>query len=224
MSGATWWPLPGAGGGGGGGAAGLGDGGGPGAVEPDRGGGRFGGGRRRAGGGLPAAPRRYAHRARTRPRARTGGRRLRRGTRQRPFRLGARHRARPRRRRRYGSPGHHRHLAGALAEAGQYERARTLYTGVLADMARVLGSEHRDTPSSRTQVAMALILPMRPAEGITQLERTLADCERVLGADAPQTVRLRQDLARTFETVSGVLCRSGERSSPRPGPSRGTFR
>ncbi|MGW1463427.1 tetratricopeptide repeat protein [Streptomyces sp. NPDC002308] len=115
-------------------------------------------------------------------------------------------------------------IAQNLLVSGKPEVALRMHERLAADRARVLGPDHPDTLSSRTQVAMALILLMRPAEGITQLERTLADCVRALGTDAPQTVQLREDLARSFETVSGALGRSGARSSPRPGPSRGTFR
>ncbi|MGW0855283.1 tetratricopeptide repeat protein [Streptomyces sp. NPDC002690] len=115
-------------------------------------------------------------------------------------------------------------VAQNLLVSGQPEVALRMHERTAADRARILGADHPDTLSSRTQVAMALLLVFRPAEGIALLERTLADCARALGPDHPQTVSLREDLARSYETVSEALGRSGARSSPRPGPSRGTFR
>ncbi|WP_405458991.1 tetratricopeptide repeat protein [Streptomyces sp. NBC_00101] len=115
-------------------------------------------------------------------------------------------------------------IAQNLLVSGRPEVALRMHELIAADRSRLLGPDHPDTLSSRSQVAMALLLVFRPAEGIALLERTVADCARALGADHPQTVALREDLAEAIETVSGALGRSGARSSPRPGPSRGTFR
>ncbi|WP_327176304.1 FxSxx-COOH system tetratricopeptide repeat protein [Streptomyces sp. NBC_01335] len=115
-------------------------------------------------------------------------------------------------------------VAQTLLVSGKPGVALRLHEGIAADRARILGPDHPETLSSRTEVAMALLLVFRPAEGIALLERTLADCVRALGLDHPQTVELREDLAHAFATVSEALGRSGARSSPRPGPSRGTFR
>ncbi|MFD6531905.1 tetratricopeptide repeat protein [Streptomyces sp. NPDC060184] len=116
------------------------------------------------------------------------------------------------------------HLAMHLMVSGRPEAALGMHRRLAADRARVLGPDHPETLSSRAQTAMALLLVFRPAEGIALLERTLADSVRALGTDHPQTVELREDLATSVATVSGAPGRSGARSSPRPGPSRGTFR
>ena len=44
----------------------------------------------------------------------------------------------------------------------------------------------------------------RTAEAIPLLERTLADCERVLGADHPKTTAARKDLAALTDEPEGT--------------------
>lgn len=59
----------------------------------------------------------------------------------------------------------------------------------------VLGEDHQDAPGSRNNLAMSYQAAGRTAKAIPLLERTLADCERVLGADHPDTRAVRVNLA-----------------------------
>ena len=54
---------------------------------------------------------------------------------------------------------------------------------------------HRDTLTSRNNLAMSYWAAGRTVEAILLLERSLADSERVLGADHPNTKAARKDLA-----------------------------
>lgn len=61
----------------------------------------------------------------------------------------------------------------------------------------VQGADHPnpDTLRSRNNRAMSYLAAGRPAKAIPLYRRTLADCERVLGADHPDTRAAREDLA-----------------------------
>ena len=52
-----------------------------------------------------------------------------------------------------------------------------------------------DTLRSRNNRAMSYLAAGRPAKAIPLYRRTLADCERVLRADHPNTKAARKDLA-----------------------------
>jgi len=66
---------------------------------------------------------------------------------------------------------------------------------LLADRERVLGPDHPDTLTSRSNLAVAYRAAGRAAEAIPLHERTLADRERVLGPDHPDTLASRDNLA-----------------------------
>ena len=59
------------------------------------------------------------------------------------------------------------------------------------------GADHPnpDTFRSRNNRAMSYLAAGRPAKEIPLYRRTLADCERVLGADHPDMRAAREDLA-----------------------------
>jgi hypothetical protein len=59
----------------------------------------------------------------------------------------------------------------------------------------VLRAGHPDTLTSRNNLAMSYRAAGRTAEAIPLLEQTLADCERMLGADHPKAKAARKDLA-----------------------------
>jgi len=59
----------------------------------------------------------------------------------------------------------------------------------------MLGEDHKDTLRSRNNLAMSYQAAGRTAEAIPLLERTLANCVRVLGADHPDTNAVRENLA-----------------------------
>jgi hypothetical protein len=79
--------------------------------------------------------------------------------------------------------------------AGRTAEAIPLLERTLADCERVLRACHRDTLTSRNNLAMSYWAAGRTVEAILLLERSLADCERVLGADHPNTKAARKDLA-----------------------------
>jgi hypothetical protein len=79
--------------------------------------------------------------------------------------------------------------------AGRTAEAIPLLERTLADCERVLRTCHRDTLTSRNNLAMSYRAAGRTVEAILLLERSLADCERVLGAHHPNTKAARKDLA-----------------------------
>jgi tetratricopeptide (TPR) repeat protein len=68
----------------------------------------------------------------------------------------------------------------------------------------VLGDDHPITPrpqdklGSWNRLAMSYLAAGRAADAVPLFERTLADCERVLGADHPNTLRSRNNLAMSY--------------------------
>jgi tetratricopeptide (TPR) repeat protein len=67
---------------------------------------------------------------------------------------------------------------------------------LVADCERVLGADHPDTLTSRSNLAVAYQVAGRTTEAFPLYQRTLADCERVLGADHPSTLMSRSNLAQ----------------------------
>ena len=70
----------------------------------------------------------------------------------------------------------------------------------------LLGADHQDTLhpytiSSRNNLAMSHLAAGRRAKAIRLYERTLADCERALGADHPYTFRARNNLAMSYRAA-----------------------
>jgi hypothetical protein len=71
----------------------------------------------------------------------------------------------------------------------------------------MLGAGHQDTLRSRdnlgswNNLAMSHLTAGRPAKAIPLYKRTLADCERVLGADHPNTLRSRNNLAMSYQAA-----------------------
>lgn len=59
----------------------------------------------------------------------------------------------------------------------------------------VLGEDNQGTPGSRNNLAKSHLAAGRTAKAIRLYKRTLADCERVLGADHPDTRAVRENLA-----------------------------
>jgi tetratricopeptide (TPR) repeat protein len=69
------------------------------------------------------------------------------------------------------------------------------------------GADHQDTLRSRNNLgswnslALSHLAAGRPAKAIPLYKRTLADCERVLGADHPNTLRSRNNLAMSYQAA-----------------------
>ena len=70
-----------------------------------------------------------------------------------------------------------------------------------ADCERLLGADHPDTLTARTNLAYAYQAAGRTAEAIALYERTLADRERLLGADHPSTLMSRNNLAHAYQAA-----------------------
>ncbi len=83
-------------------------------------------------------------------------------------------------------------LGDSAAQATQV--AETL----LGDMEQILGPDHPDTMTSRTNLATAYRAAGRTAEAIPLHERTLADRERILGPDHPDTLHSGNNLANAY--------------------------
>ncbi|MCL2395902.1 MAG: tetratricopeptide repeat protein [Acidimicrobiaceae bacterium] len=58
-----------------------------------------------------------------------------------------------------------------------------------------------DTIKSRNKRAMSYLAAGRPAKAIPLYKRTLADCERVLGAGNSNTLRARNNLAMAYQAA-----------------------
>ena len=58
-----------------------------------------------------------------------------------------------------------------------------------------------DTLGSWNNLAMSHLTAGRPTKAIPLYKRTLADCERVLGADHPNTLRSRNNLAMSYQAA-----------------------
>jgi tetratricopeptide (TPR) repeat protein len=70
---------------------------------------------------------------------------------------------------------------------------------LVADCERLLGAEHPDTLSSRSNLAVAYWAAGRTAEAVVLYEWVLADCERLLGAEYPDTLTARNNLALAYQ-------------------------
>jgi tetratricopeptide (TPR) repeat protein len=72
---------------------------------------------------------------------------------------------------------------------------------LVADCERVLGPDHRDTLTSRNNLALAYEDVGRTDEALTLYEQNLADIERVLGPGHPYTLISRSNLADAYQTA-----------------------
>ncbi|MFI0998681.1 FxSxx-COOH system tetratricopeptide repeat protein [Streptomyces galbus] len=104
-------------------------------------------------------------------------------------------------------------LAISYSDAGRAQEALELRERVLADRERVLGPDHPDTLTSRSNLAHSyraagLVGFGRAAprvdEAVALDERVLADRERLLGPDHPDTVRARGSLADSYSDAGRV--------------------
>ena len=69
----------------------------------------------------------------------------------------------------------------------------------------VPGADHPNTLRPQDKLAMSCLAAGRTAKAIPLLERALADCERVLGADHPTTKAARKDLAALTDGPSPLI-------------------
>ncbi|MFV2019936.1 tetratricopeptide repeat protein [Micromonospora sp. LOL_023] len=83
----------------------------------------------------------------------------------------------------------------SLGETGQVGAAATALEELLADVRRVLGPDHPDTLTARSNLAHWRGEAGDPAGAATALEELLADALRVQGPDHPDTLTTRNNLA-----------------------------
>ena len=68
---------------------------------------------------------------------------------------------------------------------------------------RMRGDDHPSAPRPRNDPAMSHLAAGRTAEAIRLYERRLADCERLLGADHPDTKAARESVAALTAKLNG---------------------
>ncbi len=92
------------------------------------------------------------------------------------------------------------YLAAALRADGRIAEVIALFEGTLADCERIpeLDPDHLITPSMRDNLAAAYRADGQTAKAIALLEGTLAVRERILGADHPDTLSTRNNLAAAY--------------------------
>ena len=88
--------------------------------------------------------------------------------------------------------------AFAYRSAGKLKDAIPQYERTLADRERVQGQDHRDTLSTRGNLAAAYQLARRLQDAIPQYERAVADSERMLGPGDVETLTTRCNLATAY--------------------------
>jgi tetratricopeptide (TPR) repeat protein len=84
------------------------------------------------------------------------------------------------------------------ARRDSLKQAVELGESLVADQGRILGEGHRETLSSRGNLAVAYRAARRLDEAIPFLEQTLADCQRVLGEADPGTLAAQGNLAAAY--------------------------
>ena len=85
--------------------------------------------------------------------------------------------------------------AGAVGEAGDYRKATTILTALLADQQAALGTNHPDTLTTRGDLALWQREGGNVTEATAALEELLSDQTRILGPDNPETLNTRHDIA-----------------------------
>ncbi len=80
-------------------------------------------------------------------------------------------------------------------EVGEPNEALRLYTEVLVDFERILGTDHPDTLAARHQVAYLTGEVGEPNEALRLSTEVLVDFERILGTDHPKTLPTRSQVA-----------------------------
>ncbi|MFC7280006.1 FxSxx-COOH system tetratricopeptide repeat protein [Paractinoplanes rhizophilus] len=86
-------------------------------------------------------------------------------------------------------------IGSSLGEIGLVAAARDYYQRLLTDNLRILGSDHPDVLTTRTQLARWQGEAGDAAGAATAFEQVVADRVRMLGADHPYTLAARSQLA-----------------------------
>ncbi|WP_194838746.1 FxSxx-COOH system tetratricopeptide repeat protein [Nocardia sp. XZ_19_369] len=88
-----------------------------------------------------------------------------------------------------------------LVESADLARSLTLGPLTLIDCERLLGPDHPETLTSRSNLARAYESAGQPFKAITFFEATLTDRERILGTGHPQTRNTRNNLAGAYRAA-----------------------
>ncbi|MFG2917303.1 tetratricopeptide repeat protein [Kitasatospora sp. NPDC048298] len=86
----------------------------------------------------------------------------------------------------------------SLIEAGLYTSSVQYWSGLAAASERVLGIDHRNTLTSRNNLAAAYSDAGHTDDAIRLQEQVLADRQRILGPDHPSTLTTRNNLATAY--------------------------
>ena len=94
-------------------------------------------------------------------------------------------------------------LALSYRAEGKFQEAELVLRQVAAMRTRILGAEHPDTLSSKTNLAHILVKQIRGIEAKELLESTLVKQEMILGRDHPSTLETVRVLGDVFFEVLG---------------------
>ena len=91
-------------------------------------------------------------------------------------------------------------IASAYVSTGRLSEAIALLEQVLTDYVCVLGEDHPDTLTIRSNLAYAYASAGHLTEAITLYEQVLTDSIRILGENHPNTLTIRNNLAATYRS------------------------
>ncbi|MFE7635052.1 tetratricopeptide repeat protein [Kitasatospora sp. NPDC057518] len=92
----------------------------------------------------------------------------------------------------------------SLLDAGLHQAATTHWQHLTANAERLLGPDHLDTLTTRTNLAAAHWQAGRIEEAIAIGEQVAADEERILGEDHPETLASRANLATYYQEAGRI--------------------
>ncbi|VEG28712.1 tetratricopeptide repeat protein [Actinomyces howellii] len=92
-------------------------------------------------------------------------------------------------------------IARAMLAAGRLNEAIDLYEQTLTDTQRILGPNHPDTLTTRSNLAYAYQDVGRLDEATDLLEQNLTDHQRILGPSHPDTLVARSNLAYAYHDI-----------------------
>uniref|UniRef100_UPI0013005759 tetratricopeptide repeat protein n=1 Tax=Streptomyces triticisoli TaxID=2182797 RepID=UPI0013005759 len=95
-------------------------------------------------------------------------------------------------------------LAVSYTDAGRTQEALELDERVLADYERLLGLDHPDTLTARSNLAVSYRDAGRIREALDLCERVLVDRERLFGLDHPDTLTARNNVTHARSAVEAV--------------------
>jgi tetratricopeptide repeat protein len=89
----------------------------------------------------------------------------------------------------------------AYRQAGRAADALAIFEALVTDSERILGTEHPDTLTTRSNLAGAYQAAGRGADALAIFEALLADSERILGTERPDTITTRSNLPAVYDSA-----------------------